>query len=233
MKGQPFQTAVRNIKSLGNGRFIFAGRVVGIFNLHPDALLVKICTFIRMYTVKSTIMKRVIFIIAAFLLAAPGLRAQKVNDIKTDLFSAFLRTGALKYERAFTEDISAQLGFFYTGYHPSGADATLDGFGITPEFRLYLSESPAPDGIYIAPNVRYMALTVKATDSNEQAKLTVFGFAFNIGIQKLLKDIVVLDAWLGPSYNFRSIEQNTIADVGIPDANGFGIRVGVAVGIAF
>ena len=89
--------------------------------------------------------------------------AQKMNVVKTDLFSAFLRTGVIKYERAFTDDISAQLGFFYTGFSPRESDASLSGWGITPEFRFYLSDTPAPQGTYLAPNFRYMSLTVGAS----------------------------------------------------------------------
>ena len=178
-------------------------------------------------------MKKGVSLIAVFLIATAGLFAQKANNVKTDLFSPILRTGTLKYERAFTQDISVQLGFFYTGYHPRNVDIALNGFGITPEFRFYLSDSPAPDGIYIAPNGRYMSLTVKDTETDEKATLTSTGFAFNIGIQKVLKDIIVIDTWLGPSYNFRKLAESSIEDAGIPDANGFGIRIGVAVGIAF
>ena len=63
------------------------------------------------------------------LIISGGLYAQKMNAVKTDLFSAFLRTGVFKYERAFNENISAQLGFFYTGYSPGDPDAKLNGIG--------------------------------------------------------------------------------------------------------
>jgi hypothetical protein len=66
----------------------------------------------------------------------------------------------LKYERVFSENISAQLGFFYAWDFPAydeGYFAT--GFAITPEFRYYLSnKNPAPRGIYLAPNYRYQKL---------------------------------------------------------------------------
>ena len=152
-------------------------------------------------------MKKLAFLTIALLIFSAGLFAQKMNTVKTDLFSAFLRTGVIKYERAFTEDISAQLGFFYTGYSPKETETKLSGWGITPEFRYYLSSTPAPNGTYLAPNFRYMSLTVSDPDPLEggEGTLTSLSFAINLGKQVVLKDIIVIDAWVGPVYAFRSI----------------------------
>ena len=40
------------------------------------------------------------------------------NAVKTDVFGWFVGTGVLKYERVFSEKISAQLGFFYSWDFP-------------------------------------------------------------------------------------------------------------------
>ena len=182
-------------------------------------------------------MKKISLLGLAMLVISSGLFAQdvqKMNTIKTDLFSAFLRTGVIKYERAFTEDISVQLGFFYTGIHPRDTESTLNGFGITPEFRFYLSDTPAPAGTYLAPNFRYMKLTANDPVVDAEAALTSFGFAINLGKQWIFKDIVVLDAWVGPGYNFRSLDDPSgEIDPGISSVDGFGIRIGLAVGVAF
>ena len=160
--------------------------------------------------------------------------AQKMNVIKTDLFSAFIRTGVIKYERAFNENISAQLGFFYTVYSPRDSESDLNGWGITPEFRFYLSDTPAPVGTYIAPNFRYMKLDVFDGDTGESGIFTNSSLAFNLGKQWLFKDIVTLDAWVGPSYNFRTVTETTgEVDPGLEDVDGFGLRIGIALGIAF
>jgi len=178
-------------------------------------------------------MKKIALLGLTMLLISSGLNAQKMNAVKTDLFSPFLRTGVLKYERAFTEDISAQLGFFYTGWHVWGdSEAVLNGWGITPEFRLYLSDTPAPVGTYLAPNFRYMSLTAEDPAVNEEATLTSFGLAINLGKQWMLKDIVLIDAWVGPAYNFRTLDDPS-GEVDIEGADGFGIRIGLALGIAF
>jgi len=177
--------------------------------------------------------KLVMFAIAAFILSS-GLMGQKQNAVKTDLFSAFLRTGVLKYERALNENMSLQLGGFYTGYSPGDTEAKLSGIGITPEFRYYLSEKPALQGMYLAPNFRYMKLTATDPAYSDEATLTSYGFAVNLGYQAVFKDIVVIDAWVGPAYAFRTLEDPTGAiEPGISAANGFGIRLGVAIGIAF
>jgi hypothetical protein len=177
-------------------------------------------------------MKKIVLLVLSMFIFSAGLLAQKKNGIKTDLFSPFLRTGVLKYERALNENMSLQLGAFYTGYSPRETEARLNGFGLTPEFRFYLSETPAPVGFYLAPNFRYMSLTAKDPAVNEEATLTSFGLAINLGKQWMFKDIILLDLWIGPAYNFRTLDDPT-GDVDIEGADGFGIRLGVALGVAF
>ena len=179
-------------------------------------------------------MKRVLLLISVIFLVSNSLLAQKMNAIKTDLFSPIIRTGVLKFERAFTEDIGVQLGFFYTGYHPRDSESTLNGWGVTPEFRFYLSETPAPNGTYLAPNVRYMNLTVNDPIAAEEGTMTNLSLAFNLGKQVVLKDVILIDAWVGPSYNFRSVDATSDdIEVGIASVNGFGLRLGIAIGLVF
>ena len=177
-------------------------------------------------------MKKFALLGLSIFLLSTALQAQKLNNVKTDLFSPFIRTGVIKYERAFTESISAQLGFFYTGFTPRESESSLGGFGITPEFRFYLSETPAPSGTYLAPNFRYMSLTIDDPVAGAEATMTTLGFAINLGKQVLLKDIVLIDAWVGPLYAFRSVEGAEV-DTGISSADGFGLRLGIAIGLAF
>ena len=72
--------------------------------------------------------------------------------MKTDLLSWVFKVGVLKYERVITENISVQLGFYYSWNYPAydeGYAAT--GFSITPELRYYLSKKKAvPRGTYLA-----------------------------------------------------------------------------------
>lgn len=180
-------------------------------------------------------MKKALLVTTALFLISGSLLAQKKNDIKTDLFSPFLRTYTFKYERAFTESMAAQLAFFYTGIHPGGT-GQLNGIGITPEFRFYLSSTPAPSGTYLAPNIRYYRFTVTDTEVDGEGSLSNISIAFNLGKQVLLKNIVVIDAWVGPSYNFRTLEVvSPDSDLGYAflEGNGFGIRLGLSIGLAF
>ncbi|MCK4993011.1 MAG: DUF3575 domain-containing protein, partial [Bacteroidales bacterium] len=189
------------------------------------------------YSLISKTMKKIVIVGLSMLIMSSVLYAQdaqKMNAVKTDLFSAFLRTGVIKYERAINEDMSFQLGFFYTGYSPRESESTLNGFGITPEFRYYLSDTPAPSGTYLAPNFRYMKLTATDPLADAEASLTSFGFAINLGKQVVLKDIILIDAWVGPAYNFRTLDDPSgEVDTGISGVDGFGIRLGIAIGIAF
>lgn len=99
------------------------------------------------------------------------------NAIKVNLLSPVVRTINLSYERAISENGSIQLGFFYTGAKVS--DVKIDGFGLTPEYRFYLSSTPAPNGFYVAPFLRY--INFKAEDQTDntinKATVTQFGAA--------------------------------------------------------
>jgi hypothetical protein len=193
-------------------------------------------TLLKKNNLKTTTMKKVLISLSAAILITATLQAQtKMNAVKTDLFSPVVRTGVLKYERVLNDAMSFQLGFFYTGFKPSGSTTEFSGFGITPEFRYYLSDKPAPDGFYLAPNVRYYKFTLKETDTDSEGTLSNVSIALNLGYQVLLKNTVVIDIWLGPSYNFRSLEA-TVGDFDtgpVGDANGFGVRSGLAIGVVF
>jgi len=182
-------------------------------------------------------MKKIAIAVLSLLIMSSVLYAQdtqKMNVVKTDLFSVIIRTGVVKYERALNEHMSVQLGFFYTGFHPRDSQSELNGWGITPEFRFYLSDTPAPAGTYIAPNFRYMKLDVYDGETMQSGTFTNSSLAFNLGKQWLFKNVVTLDAWVGPSYNFRKVSDITgEVDTGIEEANGFGLRIGLALGIAF
>jgi hypothetical protein len=177
-------------------------------------------------------MKKIALIAFAAFIVSTGLMGQKMNAVKTDLFSPFLRTGVLKYERALNDDMSFQLGAFYTGYSPRDTDAKLSGFGITPEFRYYLSEKPALQGTYLAPNFRYLKL--EATENIDVATLTTYSFAINLGHQVVFKDLILVDGWIGPAFAFRNIDDPSgQVETGISTVNGFSIRLGVAIGLVF
>lgn len=170
----------------------------------------------------------------AILGSTSGVQAQK-SVIKLNLFSPIVSTVSGFYENAFSENTSAQLGFFYTG--ASIGDTKFSGFGITPEIRFYLSETSAPQGFYAAPFIRYQNFDLTEENTDSKATLSNFGGGLLIGKQWIFKERIALDAFIGPSYVSGSIEvesQGTNEDIFETGAlNGFGVRLGLSFGIAF
>jgi hypothetical protein len=160
------------------------------------------------------------------------------NAVKTDVFGWFFGTGVLKYERVFSENISAQLGFFYSWDFPAYDYEIYNatGFAITPEFRYYLSnKNPAPRGIYLAPNYRYQKLETENLEENSEATVITNSIAISLGYQLVLKDLFLVEAWAGLAYNFRKVEDETVpgAQTGYNSENEFGARIGVSIGLVF
>ncbi len=160
----------------------------------------------------------------------------KLNAVKTDAFSLIVGVFVLKYEKVFNENISAQLGFLFSSDWPTfRSECSAKGFAITPEFRYYLSKKPAPRGVYLAPNFRYMKIEEENHEENGEATVKVFSPAINLGIQFVLKDVFLIDAWAGPSFNIRSLEE-TVPDMDVSAAGnneGLGGRIGVSIGFVF
>ena len=160
-----------------------------------------------------------------------------MNAVKIDAFSWIFSTAVFKYERVIMEDLSAQLGFFYSWNFPTydeGYSAT--GYAITPEIRYFPSiNTPAPRGIYVAPNYRYQKLETKNLEENSEATLVTNGIAINVGYQLVLKDLFLIEAWAGIAYNIRNVVDETIpgTEIGYNSENGVGVRIGVAIGLAF
>ncbi len=172
-----------------------------------------------------------------------GMFAQtKSNVVKTNLFSPIVKTYWLSYERLLNADMGLQLGLFYTG--AKAGDTELNGFGINPEFRYYLSNADAPKGIYIAPRLRYTDYTLKtsAVDETTQEEITAeagfsaFGGGLLVGAQAHLKDLITLEFYLGPMYMSSKIDVKSNVSEDTFNTNlfdGFTINSGVTIGITF
>lgn len=168
-------------------------------------------------------------------------QSEKKNILKTNLISPLFRTFHLNYERGFTEKVSGQLGFLYFAGFNRG-DTKFNGFGITPEVRLYPS-GKALTGLFLGFSPRYQSFKLEAsyTDTNgnntaDKATLSSIGAGLVLGGQWIFGDIVSLELYGGPSFNSGSlkVESGSSEDrfeTGI--GNGFGFRFGVTVGIAF
>lgn len=184
-------------------------------------------------------MKTLLFSLAVLAGTATTASAQSSNAVKVNIFSPIVRTGSFFFEHKMSESKSAQLGFFFTGAKLE--DTKLSGFGVTPEFRFYLS-GEAMNGFYVGPYLRFQnfKLSTEATDvpgSKAEASLTTFGGGVSIGRQWMFKNRFTLDPFLGLGYSGGSIDLKGSAAEEDFDVNqglkGFGLRTGLTLGIAF
>jgi hypothetical protein len=169
-----------------------------------------------------------------FVAAADVAMAQPKTAIKINLLSPVARTFNVAFERAISENGSLQLGFYYTAAKVQ--DVKLNGFGLTPEYRIYLSQSPAPNGFYVAPFVRYTNYKLTAEGTTDEATFTSFGGGVVVGRQWVFKERVTFDLFIGPKYQTRDLKVTAGSDSEKFDLNflnPFGIRGGVTLGIAF
>lgn len=181
-------------------------------------------------------MKKQIFVALAAILLAGALQVNaQENALKINVLSPIVRTVNLSYERKLNANSGLQLGVYYTG--ASASEVTFRGFGITPEYRYYLSETEAIAGTYIGPFVRYTSLNVKedfADGNDAEGTYSGFGGGLVIGRQWVFKEKVTLDVFLGPQFisgNFKAKSGSQEANVDLFD--GFGLRAGLTLGFAF
>jgi len=157
------------------------------------------------------------------------------NAVKTDLFSWMLNIGVLKYERVFSENISVQLGFYYTWDYPTMDDVDFaTGFAITPEFRYYLwKKRPAPRGVYLAPHFRYEKYEWEHLDDNLEATVITNSIAINLGYQLVLIDLFLIETWVGIGYNITSVVEPAVSgswpnyNSDYPMTGRFGVSIGM------
>ncbi len=139
-------------------------------------------------------MKKFIFPFLLILIFSLPANGQKKNLVKTSLIFPLGEIFDLSYERVLNEEMSLVMEGIIGG----------DFTGVSPQFRYYLSESRiAPDGGFISPFVMI------ATDD-------MAGGGLLVGYQRLFKEIISLDVYIGPA-----VFTETIAVWG-------GINVGIA-----
>ncbi|WP_205504281.1 DUF3575 domain-containing protein [Rufibacter psychrotolerans] len=184
-------------------------------------------------------MKKLFFValLAAFACLSKPAQAQN-NLVKLNLVTPLLATGSFYYERVINDSRSAQLGVFFTKFDE------LSGYGVTPEYRFYLSETPAPNGFYVAPFLSFMRFTVEGDEeyfdgynsySSYKGSMTNFGGGLVAGRQWIFKDRVSFDIFVGPEYTGGSVKvevgnEDQISDAGL---GGFIARGGISLGLKF
>ncbi|HEY5690448.1 MAG TPA: DUF3575 domain-containing protein [Cyclobacteriaceae bacterium] len=179
---------------------------------------------------KSLLLGKYFLPLLVILFAFGFNEAKAQSTLKINIISPIVRTINVQFEKTINTSSSFQLGFFYTGASSGGT--TFKGFGITPEYRFYLSDSEAPEGVYVAPFVRYQNFKLTEDSFNSEGTYTAVGGGLILGKQWIFKEKIVLDIFLGPSYSSGSIEVTSGTDnfdVGAFD--GFGLRTGLCFGI--
>ena len=91
-------------------------------------------------------MRNRIVLFAFIMLAGISISKAQNTVIKANLLSPLVRTGSFFIEHKLNDNSSIQLGLLYTGN--TWDDTKIRGWGITPEYRFYLSDSPAPKGFF-------------------------------------------------------------------------------------
>ncbi len=170
-----------------------------------------------------------------FFLMLPSMAQESSqNVIKANIFSPLVRTGSFFYERSMNEAMSIQFGFFYTGI--SVLETSFSGFGITPEFRYYMSEKRvSPSGVFIAPYLRYQSFNLTTEIDDGKASYSAMGGGLLVGYQSVVRNRISIEAFIGPAYSVGNVKVEA-GDAGSFDVgyfDGFGVRTGVTVGLAF
>lgn len=180
-------------------------------------------------------MKRLLLLVVVVSLMMP-VKAQETstekNVLKVNTLALVLGTGSIFYERAFNDHMSGQLGFGYLNY--GKGDDRFSGLFLTPELRLYPKKN-AIDGMYVAPYLRYNGLTLKV-ESAGKATVSSIGGGLALGRQWVTNSGFTMDLFFGGHYMSASVKAEDESGDDVYDAglfDGFGIRIGFALGFAF
>jgi hypothetical protein len=188
-------------------------------------------------------MKKLIipFLLFFTFFACSNSYGQSTNVIKTSLSAPLFRVYTLAYEKAFNADMSAQLGFGYFAGWKLG-DGKINGYTITPEFRYYLNEEKgAPKGGFIAPYLRYASYTLQVGNTGDvdygKASINVMGAGILVGAQKVFKNVISLEAFIGPAYANANLKvkdgTGITSNYNLKLLDGFTVRAGLTIGFVF
>lgn len=151
--------------------------------------------------------------------------AQK-SVIKADLISPVFNTLVVAYERVTSENGAFQLGFTLM------KNDWYRRVGLTPEYRFYVSDKPAPTGFFVAPFFQYFDVTDK-NSMNQTENYSEFGLGAVAGYQWMFKDLVTFSAFLGPKYTSNSRPRRIGQNSTIQFNEGFAVRAGLTLGLVF
>jgi len=170
-----------------------------------------------------------------FVLSSARSQSEEKNVIKFNPIGAPVGIGSIFYEHKIDDKHSWQMGVGYLGLKID--NVKLSGLVLTPEYRIYTKKN-ALSGVYVGPFLRYQNYTLKDNEStdNYTGTYSSFGGGVVIGRQWVYRSGLVLDLFAGPSFNSGKIEVTSgsgSADEPGLGINGFGLRIGLALGFGF
>jgi hypothetical protein len=153
----------------------------------------------------------------------------KMNIIST----AAVKTLNLIPEYAITQRWSAQTGFYRTNnFH--FREHVFSGMAITPEVKFHLTPTYLK-GVYVSTFFRYRKLSWDIPSKGVGADFISLGGGFTMGYQFLIKNLIVLDLFIGPAFSSHDLKVKTgvVDDFKLGITAGVGVRSGIGLGIAF
>ena len=163
-------------------------------------------------------MKKVVTLFSIVLLAIQASNAQVTDDRKTNVINVNLTSFlishyGLSYERVLSDKISVRLygDLAYFNYKLSDDNIKLNGFGILPEFRYYVSGKGAPYNYFVGLYgvIRRYSLDGSISENNKiyrgNGDFGYYGIGFVNGPQFVIGDWIVIAIPFGFSVGASSV----------------------------
>jgi hypothetical protein len=163
--------------------------------------------------------------------------AQKRVALKFNMTSPIAKTFNVAGEWAFSERFSGQVVYFKTNDFPitiKNTEHVLSGWGFTPEARIHAFPQRLK-GFYVGPYLRFRYLEWEIPSKDASANVNSVTGGFTVGYQAVIKNILILDFFVGPSFGSHAIKvsQGVIDDFKLTTlTTPVGIRSGIAIGVA-
>jgi len=166
-----------------------------------------------------------------FIASIQGVNAQKESVLKINVLGSILKSPEISYEIIVSNKTSVVFGFLYTWYSPT--ETKVNGWSITPEFRIYVGSANIPRGFYTAPFLKYQNFKLEGT-KKESGKFTSIGAGLQGGYQWFLTSWLTLDGYFGIGYNIGPLETDGPSyDFDMDYYDGMIFRFGVNLGFVF
>ena len=173
------------------------------------------------------------FILIALIFSALSTHAQEIRNVaKTNIAAPFFNAVSLSFERTLNKSHSLNVTFNFLD-QSAIVFTEYSGYQITPEYRFYLSKKVSPEGLYVAPYLRYSNLTFDhGFFTSTKGKYKGLGLGNALGYQWLAgkSNWLSIDAFFGMHFQAGHYQ---VEDDGDNDLPVIGLRGGVLLGLAF